>query len=442
MRTILTAKRFVLDSLAMTRPPNGAPPHYQRNFAAFLVDYVFFSIALAFASPSSMLPAFVRQFTDSAPVIGLVSTVFNGFWLLPQVIVAGIVGRSARKKPFLLLGATGRVAFWLIALGLWLGLGQHPNRMLLLFFVCLAVFAVTDTLASVAWFDMMARAIPLKRRGRLMGIAQVIGGLGGLGVGVAITLILNSPRFPLPNNYALIFTLAGLAFIPTVIASALLREVPAGDTESSGKRWGRNRWLSPLREDPAFRRLMVSQVLCGMISLATPFYVVHATDELNLSEAVVGSFVGAQQVAGVASGVLLGLLSARRGPAPTIRVGSAIAIVGPLFALVAHIAGDGVLSHAYPIVYVTLGVYWSSNMLGFYNYMMEIAPDDMRPSYIGLGNTIMGILTLAPTVGGWVLEATSYTVLFGITAGLVFLGCVAALRLGPPRQSTLGAHRP
>jgi MFS family permease len=426
----------------MTRPSIEAPPHYRRNFAAFTVDYVFFSIALAFASPSSMLPAFVRQFTDSAPVIGLVSTIFNGCWLLPQVIIAQVVGRRMHKKPFLLIGATGRIAFWIIAMGLWLGLGQHPSRMLILFFVCLGAFAVTDTLASVAWFDMMARAIPLKRRGQLMGIAQVISGLGGLGVGVAITVILSSPRFPFPNNYALIFTLASLALVPTVIAAALLREVPAGDAGSNGKRWGHNGWLSPLRQDPAFRRLMVSQVLVGMISLATPFYVVHATDALNLSQAIVGSFVGAQQVAGVASGVLLGLLSARRGPSPTIRVGSAVAIIGPLFALVAHIAGDSVLSHAYPLVYVTLGVYSSSNMLGFYNYMMEIAPEDMRPTYIGLGNTIMGVLTLAPTVGGWVLESTSYTVLFAITAVSVFAGFLLALRLGPAEQNTFGANRP
>ena len=81
-------------------------------------------------------------------------------------------------------------------------------------------------------------------------------------------------------------------------------------------------------------------------------------------------------------------------------------------------------------------------MLGFYNYMMEIAPDDMRPSYIGLGNTIMGILTLAPTVGGWVLESTSYTVLFAITAVSVFAGFLLALRLGPAEQSNFGAIRP
>ena len=81
-------------------------------------------------------------------------------------------------------------------------------------------------------------------------------------------------------------------------------------------------------------------------------------------------------------------------------------------------------------------------MLGFYNYLLEIAPDDLRPSYIGLGNTIMGILTLAPTVGGWLLEATSYTVLFGITALLVFLGFLMALRLEPAMPAAVRENCP
>jgi MFS family permease len=176
---------------------------------------------------------------------------------------------------------------------------------------------------------------------------------------------------------------------------------------------------------------MACQVLVAMVSLATPFYVVHAGDVLNLPEAVVGSFVAAQQVAGMASGALLGPISDRWGPHTTIRIGSAITIAGPLLALVAHVADGGLLIRAYPLVYAALGVYGSASMLGFYNYLLEIAPDDVRPSYVGVGNTIMGVVTLAPTVGGWLLETTSYTVLFGITAMLVFLGFLMALRLGP-----------
>jgi MFS family permease len=413
-------------------------PNYRWNFVAFIVDYAFFSIAIAFANPSSVLPAFVGQFTRSAPIIGLVSTVWNGCWLIPQVVAARAINDKPRKKPYLMIGLSGRVAFWIIALALWLGLARRPAAILPLFFVCIGLFTTPDGLASVAWFDMLARAIPVKRRGRLMGIAQIISGFAGLGVGAAISLILDSPHIPFPTDYALIFTLAGVAFIPSIVALTLLREAGTETPQTDTGKRGRDGWLTPLREDPTFRRLMTCRILVGMVSLVTPFYVVHATDVLNLPVAVVGSFVGAQQVAGAAFGALLGLVSDRRGPISTIRVGSAIAVAGPLFALLAHVADGGLLSRAYPFVYVALAAYQSTTMLGFYNYLLEIAPDRVRPSYVGLGNTILGVLTLAPTLGGWLLQATSYTVLFGVTAGLVSLGVLIALGLKPAIEEKPG----
>jgi MFS family permease len=411
-------------------------PNYRWNFVAFILDYAFFNVAISFANPSSVLPAFVGQFTRSAPIIGLVSTVWNGCWLLPQVVAARAINDRPRKKPYLMIGLSGRVAFWIIALALWLGLAKKPAAMLLLFFVCLALFTIPDGLASVAWFDMLARAVPVKRRGRLIGIAQVVGGLAGIGVGAVLSFILDSPQIPFPTNYVMIFALAGVAFIPSTIALALLREVGTEKPNTREEKSPDDGWFKPFREDPLFRRLMACRILVGMVSLATPFYVVHATDVLNLSVAVVGSFVAAQQVAGLAFGALLGLLSERRGPISAIRLGSAIAVAGPLFALLAHVADGGLLGRAYPLVYVALAAYQSSTMLGFYNYLLEIAPESLRPSYVGLGNTILGVLTLAPTLGGWVLEVTSYTVLFGVTAGLASLGTLIALGLKPTVEAT------
>jgi len=415
----------------MTETTDATPLHYRWNFIAFVVDYVFFGIAISFARLDSVLPAFVGQFTQSAPIIGLVSTVWTGTWLLPQVVSARWINDKPRKKPYLIAGLSGRVSFWIIALLLWLGLARNPAFILAAFFACIGLFGITDGFASVAWFDLLARAIPLKRRGRLMGLAQILSGLAGLGVGWVISSILRSGRFSFPDDYALIFTLAGAAFIPSTIALLLLREVAADAPESSSERSECNGWFTPWRQDPVFRQLMVCRVLTGMVALVSPFYVIHATTSLNLSEAVVGSFVAAQQVAGLASGALLGLISDRWGPSHTIRVSSILAMAGPLFALATHVTDGALLVRAYPLVYVALGAYQSSTMLGFYNYLLELAPDDVRPSYIGLGNTITGVLTLAPTVGGWVLETTSYTTLFAITAVLISLGLVVALRLSP-----------
>ncbi|MDY7077585.1 MAG: MFS transporter [Chloroflexota bacterium] len=417
----------------MSKEPDALSPHFRWNFGVFLVDYVCFGIAFAFVNISSVMPAFVGRLTDSAPVVGLVGTVFNGGWLLPQLAVARLINDKPRKKPYMLAGTSGRVAFWIIALALWAGLGRYPTTMLILFFTCLGLFAASDGVASVAWFDILARAIPLKQRGRLIGVGQVISGLAGVGVGMLVRLILDQSLFP--NDYALIFTLAGVALTPSVIALALVREPPPENASPETNEQTNGRWLKLLVLDSSFRRLMACRLMVGMMGLATPFYVMHAADVLHLSQGVIGDFVTAQTSAAVVVSVLLGLVSERWGPRYVARIGGAAAIVGPLLALAAHLAGSGWLVRAYPLVYAALGIVNSSWMLGFFNYLLEIAPEGMRPAYVGLSNTLMGVLTLAPMAGGWLLEATSYTVLFGVTATVVAVGFLLTLGLKPPHTA-------
>ena len=409
------------------------PPNYRWNFAVFLVDYVCFGLAFTFADVNTVMPAFVRQLTDSAPVIGLVSTIFAGAWLLPQLAAAHYINDKPRKKPYLLAGTSGRIFVGMIALALWVGLARRPTAMIALFFICLGLFAASDGFASVCWFDLLARAIPLKRRGRLVGMAQFIIGVGGIGVGALVGIILGRCFFP--HNYALLFTLTSATLVPSVLALALMREPPPAGSDPEASVRAKSGWWRLLSDDSVFRRLMVCRMLIGMLGLASSFYVVHAADELHLPQSVIGSFVAAQTVARIITSVTLGWISERWGAWHVIRIGGAAAALGPLFALAVHLAGGGWLVWIYPLVYVTLGVVNNAWMLGFFNYMLEIAPEGMRPTYIGLGNTIMGLLTLAPMAGGWLLEATSYTVLFGVSAVIAALGFLFSLGLGPHQQT-------
>lgn len=424
----------------MSKNPESLPPHYRWNFIAFLVDYVCFGVAFTFFNPNSVLPAFVGQLTDSELVIGMVGSVFNGGWLLPQLAVGRLINDKPRKKPYMLAGMGGRVLFWVIALALWGGLARYPTAMLILFLACLGLWAASDGVASVAWFDIMARAIPLKQRGRLMSTAQIISGLAGIGAGALIGLILERRSFP--ADYALLFTLAGAILVPSTIALMLIREPPTEDTGPRTESLVKGGWLRSLLADSAFRRLMACRIFVGMMGLATPFYVRHAEKELLLSQSIIGEFVIAQTLAGVVASAVLGLISGRWGPRHVARIGSVAAVAGPLFALAAHLTGGGWLVRAYPLVYVALGVMNSAWMLGFFNYLLEIAPEGNRSAYIGLGNTVMGVLTLVPLAGGWLLKATSYTMLFGVTAVLVSTGFLLTLGLKPPRQAALVEEQP
>jgi MFS family permease len=408
------------------------PPHFRRNFALFLVDYVGFGIAFNFFNPNSVLPAFASRLTDSNLLIGLVGAVFNGCWLLPQLATGRLIKDKPRKKPYLLAGLSSRVLFWALALALWFGMGRNAMAALIALYACIGLWAILDGIASVAWFDIIARAVPLQQRARLMSLAQIIGGLGGTGAGALIGLILE--RYSFPNDYALIFAVAGAILIPSSVALALVREPPPKGGDAQPEDRPADNWLQPLRTDPAFRRLMVCRLLIGMIGLATPFYVKHAEQKLLLPQSIVGYFVIAQTLAGVVASAVLGQVSERWGTHIVAWIGSGVAALGPLFALVADLVGGGWLVRAYPFVYAALGILTNAYMLGFFNYLLGIAPEGRRTTYIGLGNTLMGVLTLVPMAGGWLLKTTSYAALFGTTTALVAAGFLISLGLKPLRQ--------
>lgn len=408
------------------------PSHFRWNFVAFMVDYTTFGIGLTFISFNSVLPAFVRHLTDSAPLIGLVATTFYGGFLLPQLVAARLIGDKPHKKRYMMSGAIGRLSMPLIALALWLGLARNPTAMLLLFFGCLALFGIADGFTSVSWFDILARAIPVSRRGRMLGISQLITGLTGIGVGALVGLIID--RLPYPGNFALMFGLASALLVPSTVALCLIRE-PDADGDATQAR--KNQTGVRLREflaDATFRRLIVCRLAISLTSLAAPFYVGHAADVLLLPQRVVGSFVTAQALASLGASPLLGLISERRGPRYVIQIGIATAALGPLVALAAHTAGGGWLVRVYPLAFVTLGVAHSTFLLGFTNYMMEAAPDGVRPAYIGTANTLLAVTMAVPILGGWLLEATSYPALFGVSAALIAAGFFVSLGLGPAAQ--------
>jgi len=400
------------------------------------VDYVFFGVAFSFVNPSAVLPAFVRTLTDSEPLVGLVGTVLNGGWLLPQLGAAAMMGRRSRRKPYLMAGVyVGRPLFFLLALAAWGGLARHPGPMLGVFFACVGLFTMTDSVASVAWFDIMARAVPLARRGRLVGAGQLLSSLLGIGVGALVGLILDTPHLPYPANYALLFTLAGVAFLPSTIALSLVRE-PEGAREEP--RRSLLDFLGQLggvwREDRNFRRLVAHRWLVGLVGLSLPFFVLHATEVVGLPEAATGWFVSAQMAGGIIASLGFGWLSERKGPRPVIWLGSAAVLAMPLLALTIHFVPVAWLVWAYPLVYFLAGLMNSSAMLGPTNYLLEIAPDERRPLYVGLSNTLQGLLVPTSFVGGVVLRATSYPVLFGLTAAGVAAGVWMGLRIEELRR--------
>ncbi|NOR82344.1 MAG: MFS transporter [Ardenticatenales bacterium] len=415
-------------------------PNYRRNMIAFLGDYIGFALAMTLTSTTAILPDFVGRLTDSLVVVGVFTSVSTGAWLFPQLIFARFLITKERKKPYVILGGViGRPLYLLYAVALGLGLGRYPVPALLLLLLVQFFFFVTDSLAAVAWLDMLAKALPEAQRGRMISIAQLISGVLSIGAGVMIAALLSADGPPFPNNYAVILAAAGVSLVLSLLACVFIVE-PTEPVEEQRPSWSSYLpdLLSTLRQDRSFARVIMVRLLAGFDGLATGFYILFAIRELGLPPETVGLFTAAQTAGRILASLGLGRLSQRVGSHRVIQVATAISLTAPLTALALSLAGGragAATITIYAWIYVVIGVVTSAGMLGFMNYVLELAPAGSRPTYIGLFNTISGVLVLLPTAGGFLLGVSSYNVLFVLTAAVLAVAHVLSWHLPPARQA-------
>jgi MFS family permease len=166
-----------------------------------------------------------------------------------------------------------------------------------------------------------------------------------------------------------------------------------------------------------------------------PFYVVHATRELSLPVTFVGLAVAAQNISTIVSSLGWGTLAERATSRRVIQASTLAASLAPLGALVLHSLYTGnnlpsqLLGASYLLVFAVLSAVDNSILLGYLNYVMEIAPPGQRTAYMGLTNTISGLLVTLPVAGGALLQVTSYPVLFAVAAMGAGIGFAVSLRL-------------
>ncbi len=409
---------------------------HNRRF--FIADGTFFSLGSSFIDGNSVLPTYVSTLTASPLLIGLVSTLRGFGYLVPQIFVAGYIQRLPRKKPFMI--ATGHV-MRAAAAGMALSaLLARTNKVLALgiFYLCLVLTAFADGFSGLPWMDLVARTIPAETRAGLFGTMQALGGISAFAAGFLTRYLLAmETRYPL--NYAMVMGLGALGLYGSLGAMHFLKEPPAREPDRIVPM---GEYLRRLPEawskNPLFRRLILVRVLLGCLYLALPFFAIHAQKDLGFPAATVGLFVSAQMVGNVVGGPLWGYLGDKRGAVWVIRLVAVMVLGTGSLALIARAAFFGGLTAlayaAYFLLYFCLGGAFGGIWIGFTNYTLDVAKENVRATLIGLLNTIAAPLTLLTMAGGWLLARAGYPALFALEASIAFIGCIVAWKMPDSRK--------
>ena len=228
--------------------------------------------------------------------------------------------------------------------------------------------------------------------------------------------------------------------IPGMAAFIAIREPPGAalvESVTLGEQLRRARQL--LWTDRVYRRYIAARLSLGMASMALPFYGIYAKSALGAPEGMVGIYVATGVVAQLFFNLPWGWLSDRRGNRLVMRLLSlgsgltallALAVVGLVGFL--RLEGDWLPYLVLPLFFLN-GAVRPAQMLAGSNFLLELVPDDSRSIYLGLSNTLMGIVMLVSGLGGLVVDFFGFVGLFLIALALCLIAFVLAVGLPEPR---------
>ena len=407
---------------------------YSRTFFLGVVNGVLFNVSEGLIGGTTVLPTFVSNVTSSKVLIGLSGSLATAGWFLPQLVVANLIETVRRKRPiYVWAGVVRIVTIWIIALSIPLLSGTWATGFVALFFILYSVYVIAGGVAGIPFMDIVGKEIKSENRGSFFGARLFFGGIAAAVVGLYVKSTLAGK--PFPDNYATLFVAASALITLAIISFCLAdeREGTVRDRRTPFKRFLRRGPLL-LKDIKSYRMFLVWRILLGIWMMALPFYIIFARERLGLPEEAVGVFLSIQMVGMIISNLLWGRLSDRVGNKIVLNLTAAVSAASPGIALLTSVAAPLRGMTGFGAVFFFLGFTMSGLRLGHSNYMLDLSPESERPTYLGFMNTFLAPVMLLSAVGGYMVERTSFEVLFAVALGAGLLALVFASQLDEPRR--------
>jgi len=404
----------------------------RRNYAGHFVHGMLGMTGFRLVNAPTFIPAYLHLISGSDFFVSLGASLQQlGGVISPIAGAAQIEHRRKILPVSMFLGTMMRVQILGIALAGWF-LGGTPLLVsVLLFLFLLGLFSGPQ---GVAFQFLLAKMIPIERRGQLQGWRNLTGGV------IAASLSYFAGKYLVGHNvfgngYSTTFT---LAFILTSLGLTafrfLVREPEPPTVRSRSSIRERVRDLIPmLSSNPGFMYFMIARTFAIASRVAQPFYIIYVGKQIGFSGDVVGTlslaFLGADTVMSVG----WGYLADRYGFRSNFVIALAFWISSTV--LLMNVTSPFWLF----VAFFGLGAGNSGYQMSAQNIVFEFGHRDDMAMRLAFSNTAESVMSaLGPLVGGVIAASLGYHAVFWVAIASEAIALVLLVALvEEPRKKRL-----
>lgn len=394
--------------------PQDLQQKLRHNAVVNILDGSFFGLSIVgLASYVTIVPLFLSYLTESTALIGFVATLFHIGWQVPQLLTSNYVAGLRRYKPMVLaMTLMERVPYFGLALVAFALPVIGADFALLLTVLLLGWQSLGGGFTGTAWQSMISKIMPAHRLGTFFGLQSACVNLFGAGGALLASVIL--ARLDFPQNFSLLFFIAAISLLVSFVFLALTYE-PASEPKDIVQRvpWREfgGRLSAILRADDNFRWFLIARGLTSLSLTAVSFYTIYGVRRYQMTPEFASAMTSVLLVSHTLSSTLVGWAGDRWGHRRVLMVGNLATVAAIALAM---LAPD--VSWFY-LVFALTGIVNTTQWSAIMTFTVQFSSVAQRPFYIGMANTFIAPVTIfAPILGGWLVDAVSFELAFGLFA--------------------------
>ena len=405
-----------------------------KNLYALGAHYILLRVAWVFKTETVIMPVFLDTIAGAGWLRGCLPVLNRIGQSIPPLFMANRLGNAPLKKMSVRwMTVAMALPFLFLSIVCFLTEDLRTSWMPPLFLSCYTLFFAATGLGQLSFGTVQGKLIRPNRRGRLMGIAGIVGSV----VSITGAWFLLQRWLDMPDGFTYIFAFTGFGFIVASLSTFFMVE-PADDVEplhQPALDHVRNA-LEVIRTDASFRRTAAFGMCFSTIILVFPHFQALGRQRLELQSDGFSLMIWVitQNITVGISSFLFGMLADRKGNRLVLRYQAFLTSFTPLLALLlaSPLIEDG--QRWYWLTFCLLGL-TPVTMKTIVNYTLELTEPINHPRYVSTMSLCLATPFLLSPLVGWCVDRFDFESVFISGAVVVMLSGVLTFRMSEPRES-------
>ena len=393
------------------------------NFKSFLWHAVFLALASNFMDVDTIIPSMLLKAGGNSVHLGFLTAIMLGGSGVFQLIFAPILSKNSLKLKYLLLGINLRiVSLLLMSAMFFFSHSLTGDTIILLIFILISIFSFSGSYANVSYIDILGKSVKEESRKHFFSIKEIITGVGILMSAIVVREFIK--RFEYPDNYSLLFLVAGILLLIASLGFWNLREI---------------RTINPVKKNLIdFFKLIPKEIkknsnlkyyllIINTLGLGIgfmPFLILLAKENFDLSYKLIGNFLLFRIIGTLLVSTIFYKLSSKIGYKLLLIIAIIIGSTIPIFALT---LSDN--QYFYQYIFILSGIFVSIFKISNNGILLEISTNENRTMYAGISGAGKIFSTIFPLIAGVLIFYIGYNFVFIIVTVIILLSYFFVKRL-------------